>query len=71
MPITLYQEYEVEVYTRVLARVYRMLRDEPEPATEEQKRDMLKEIEKTLGWKGPPPFVAPPSKSESATEDAI
>lgn len=60
MPVTLYTEDEVEFYTKVLAKAYRMLRDEPEPATEDQRRAMLKEIERTLGWKGPPPFTAPP-----------
>lgn len=58
MPVTLYTEDDVQVYTRVLARAYKMIREEP--ATDVARWDMLKEIEKTLGWKGPPPGVSKP-----------
>lgn len=58
MPVTLYTDDEVQVYTRLLARAYGMIRHEP--ASEHAKLDMLKEIEKTLGWGGPPPDSAAP-----------
>lgn len=64
MPINLYTQDEVEVYTRALARAYNMIRDEP--ATNEARFDALKEIEKVLGWKGPPPVTAKPQSDDAA-----
>ena len=59
MPVTLYTQDEVEVYTRALARAYEVIRDEP--ATPEAKYFALRSIEKTLGWSGPPPVEAKPA----------
>lgn len=53
MPVTLYSEDEVQVYTRVLARAYEMIRDDP--ATDIARGNLLKEIEKIMGWTVPPP----------------
>ena len=59
MPVTLYTEDDVQVYTRLLAAAYRVIREEaadPEAA----RAAMLKKIENTLGWMTPPPMTAPP-----------
>jgi hypothetical protein len=66
MPVSLYTEDEVQVYTRLLARAYAMIREEP--ATELARDAMLKEIEKTLGWRGPPPMTARPPKDLGRTD---
>ena len=47
MPVTLYTEDDVQVYTRMLARAYHAIRDEPATCA----APILKEIERTLGWK--------------------
>lgn len=69
MPVTLYTDEEVQVYTRLLARAYGFIRDET--ATDIAKFGMLREIEKTLGWKGPPPAVAKPPAPEQELENII
>lgn len=64
MPVTLYTEEEVTVYTRMLVRAYRVIRGEFAGDEETAKRIALKEIEVTLGWKTPPPMTAPPPADE-------
>jgi hypothetical protein len=56
--IVYYEEQDVLHFTRLLARAYEMIRDEP--ATPLARDMMLREIQKTLGWEGPPPVKAKP-----------
>lgn len=67
MPVTLYTRDEVEIYTRLLARAYDMIREEP--ATDASKYNFLNEIEKTLGWGGPPPMKARPPREPAFDEE--
>ncbi len=64
MPVTLYTSEEVEPYTRMLAKAYEFIRDDP--ATPIAQHNMLHEIEKLLGWKGPPPMKAKPADPDAA-----
>jgi hypothetical protein len=62
MPVTLYTDEEVQVYTRLLARAYDYIRKH---APADGKRwDIQRAIEQTLGWRGPPPETAPPPDHE-------
>lgn len=69
MPVTLYTQDEVEVYTRALARAYDVIRDRN--STDDELSSALKRIEKVLGWQGPPPMRARPPSDEEALDTMI
>lgn len=69
MPVTLYTQEEVEIYTRALARAYDVIRDRN--STDDELSGALKRIEKVLGWRGPPPMRARPPSDEEALDAMI
>lgn len=58
----LYTQEEIEVYTRALARAYDVVRDfQLDSAGDAVARDnLLKQIERAMGWNVPPPMKAKP-----------
>lgn len=58
----LYTKEEVEVYTRMLARAYDVVRDFTLDLSgdNEARGYLLKQIERTMGWNVPPPAKAKP-----------
>lgn len=68
MPVTLYTQDEVEVYTQALARAYDVIRDRN--STDDELFSALKRIEKVLGWPGPPPMKARPPREKHSPCDS-